>query len=233
MDSLYPGSLSTMGIPGSNNSTDQLHFQAQLMDRLHNISPYQPQRSPYATPSPYGIPPSFLLSPNTRTSNTAQLSPNSLSLRVSQPNSFTPSPVMNHKMDNYRSTTTVSENSEAQQSSFIKPLPCSLIKNEQSSSSLDVNKNKQEKNHGQEDIPPIVLDPPPQGKRTDNTAKEITVKVNPQNTCNDKAPGQKKIAALLRSAGPPPTRTTSARLPPKKDLMSQVQRTTWTRHTTK
>ncbi|KAK2587730.1 hypothetical protein KPH14_003840 [Odynerus spinipes] len=231
MDSLYPGSLGAMGIQGSNSSTDQLHFQAQLIDRLHNISPYQPQRSPYATPSPYTIPHGFLLSPNPRTSNAAQLSPNSISLRVSQPNSFTPSPVMNHKMDNYRTTTTVAENSDAQQSSFIKPLPCNL--NEQSSPSLDANKSKQERYYGQEDIPPIVLDPPPQGRRTDGISKEVSVKLNSNNANNDKAPAQKKIAAMLRSPGPPPTRTTSARLPPRKDLMSQVQRTTWARHTTK
>lgn len=233
MDSLYAGSLNAMGIQGnnSNSSTDQLHFQAQLMDRLHNISSYQPQRSPYATPSPYTIPPSFLLSPNARPSNTAQLSPNSISMRMSQPNSFTPSPVMNHKMENYRPMTFVAENSDMQQSSFIKPLPCNL--NEQNSSSTDVNKSKQEKYYGQEDIPPIVLDPPPQGKRTDGEIKEVSVKLNSQNMNNDKALAGKKIGAMLRSPGPPPTRTTSARLPPKKDLMSQVQRTTWARHTTK
>lgn len=59
-ESLYPG----MDLHGLNSSTDQLHFQNQLLERLHNISPYQQQRSPYATPSPYTIgPPSFLLSP--------------------------------------------------------------------------------------------------------------------------------------------------------------------------
>lgn len=68
MDSLYPGSLGVMGIQGSSSSTDQLHFQTQLMERLHNISPYQSQRSPYATPSPYTMPHGFLLSPNSRPS---------------------------------------------------------------------------------------------------------------------------------------------------------------------
>ncbi|XP_046816238.1 capon-like protein isoform X2 [Vespa crabro] len=226
MDSLYPGNFGVMGIQGSNSSTDQLHFQAQLMERLHNISPYQSQRSPYATPSPYTMPHGFLLSPNSRPSNSAQLSPSSISLRVSQSNSFTPSPVMNHKLDNYRTTTTIAENTDIQQSSFIKPLPCNV--NDQSSPSIDNIKIKQERYYGQEEIPPIVLDPPPQGKRMDGISKE-----NFQSTNNDKGQAQKKIVAMLRSPGPPPTRTTSARLPPRNDLMNQVKRTTWARHTTK
>ncbi|XP_014608586.1 PREDICTED: carboxyl-terminal PDZ ligand of neuronal nitric oxide synthase protein-like isoform X1 [Polistes canadensis] len=236
MDSLYhPGSLGVMGIQGNNSSTDQLHFQAQLMERLHNISPYQSQRSPYGTPSPYAMQPAgFLLSPNSRPSNSAQLSPNSISLRVSQPNSFTPSPVMNHKLDNYRTTaTSIAENADIQQASFIKPLPCKA--NDHNSSSLDINKIKQERYYSQDEIPPIVLDPPPQGKRTDGgtIVKELPIKENSLNPNNEKGQVQKKLTAMLRSPGPPPTRTTSARLPPRNDLMSQVKRTTWARHTTK
>ncbi|XP_015185069.1 PREDICTED: carboxyl-terminal PDZ ligand of neuronal nitric oxide synthase protein-like isoform X2 [Polistes dominula] len=236
MDSLYhPGSLGVMGIQGNNSSTDQLHFQAQLMERLHNISPYQSQRSPYGTPSPYAMQPGFLLSPNSRPSNSSQLSPNSISLRVSQPNSFTPSPVMNHKLDNYRTTaTSIAENADIQQSSFIKPLPCKV--NDHNSSSLDINMIKQERYYSQDEIPPIVLDPPPQGKRTDGNmvVKELSIKENSLNSNNnDKGQTQKKLNAMLRSPGPPPTRTTSARLPPRNDLMTQVKRTTWARHTTK
>lgn len=63
-EALYPGHPG-MDMHGPSSSTDQLHFQTQLLERLHNISPYQPQRSPYATPSPYAMPaPSFLLSPS-------------------------------------------------------------------------------------------------------------------------------------------------------------------------
>ncbi|KAI4503815.1 hypothetical protein M0802_001218 [Mischocyttarus mexicanus] len=233
MDSLYPGSIGVMGIQGNNSSTDQLHFQAQLIERLHNISPYQSQRSPYATPSPYAMPPGFLLSPNSRPPNSAQLSPSSISLRVSQPNSFTPSPVMNHKLDNYRTTaTTINDNADIQQSSFIKPLPCKV--NDNNSSSLDTNKIKQERYYSQDEIPPIILDPPPQGKRMDDgIVKDISIKDNTLNPNKDKGQAQKKLTAMLRSPGPPPTRTTSARLPPRNDLMSQVKRTTWARHTTK
>lgn len=138
---------------------------------------------------------------------------------------------MNHKLDNYRTTTNIAENTNIQQSSFIKPLPCNV--NDQSSPSIDNNKIKQEHYYGQEEIPPIVLDPPPQGKRVDDIIKEVSVKQNSQNTNNDKGQAQKNIVAMLRSPGPPPTRTTSARLPPRNDLMSQVKRTTWARHTTK
>lgn len=53
-----------MGIQSNNASTDQLQFQTQLLERLHNISPFQPQRSPYNTPSPYAMGPSLLLPPS-------------------------------------------------------------------------------------------------------------------------------------------------------------------------
>lgn len=52
-----------MGIQGNNATTDQLQFQTQLLERLHNLSPFQPQRSPYNTPSPYAMGPSLLLPP--------------------------------------------------------------------------------------------------------------------------------------------------------------------------
>lgn len=79
------------------------------------------------------------------------------------------------------------------------------------------------------------MDPPPQGKRTDGAivVKELSIKENSLNLNNEKGQAQKKLTAMLRSPGPPPTRTTSARLPPRNDLMSQVKRTTWARHTTK
>lgn len=52
-----------MGIQSNNASVDQLQFQTQLLERLHNLSPFQPQRSPYNTPSPYAMGPSLLLPP--------------------------------------------------------------------------------------------------------------------------------------------------------------------------
>lgn len=65
-DSLYPGGLNTIGIQGNSCPADQLQFQTQLLERLHNISPYQPQRSPYNTPSPYTMGPNLVVPPNNR-----------------------------------------------------------------------------------------------------------------------------------------------------------------------
>lgn len=219
----YPGNLSTIGIQGNSN-TDQLQFQAQLLERLHNISPYQPQRSPYNTPSPYTMGPSLLVPPNNIPTNSAQLSPShSMSLRVSQSNSFSSSPIMTHKLDNYVGNT---ENTEYK-STFIKPIPCT---NERNVNHEAV--GKQDRNNLHEEIPPIVLDPPPQGKRSETTSKHVPTKENLNGQISSKNV-QKNLATILRTTGPPPSRTTSARLPSRNDLMSEVQRTTWARHTTK
>ncbi|CAK9803315.1 Capon-like protein [Anthophora plagiata] len=230
-DSLYPGNLNAMGLQGNSTTADQLQFQTQLLERLHNISPYQPQRSPYNTPSPYAMGPNLLLPPNSRPSNSAQLSPSSMSLRVSQPNSFSSSPIMTHKLDNYIGNLESPES----KSTFIKPLPCTGDRNA-GQVTQDI-KGKQERTNQHDEVPPIVLDPPPQGKRSEAMAKQhapVKEKSNcqgPNKKCSPQV--QKNLATILRTPGPPPSRTTSARLPPKNDLMSEVQRTTWARHTTK
>ncbi|XP_018392624.1 PREDICTED: carboxyl-terminal PDZ ligand of neuronal nitric oxide synthase protein isoform X1 [Cyphomyrmex costatus] len=225
-ESLYSGGLGAMGIQSNNTATDQLQFQTQLLERLHNLSPFQPQRSPYNTPSPYAMSTSLLLPPCSGPTNSAQLSPNSASLRVSQPNSFSSSPIMTHKLENYGM-----DNSD---NAFIKPLPCINDKN-MAHPSADV-KVKQERLDPSE-IPPIILDPPPQGKRTDSMVKKTSTRQSSiaQGTQDNKNNLQspRGLATILRSTGPPPSRTTSARLPSRNDLMSEVQRTTWARHTTK
>ncbi|KOC63134.1 Capon-like protein [Habropoda laboriosa] len=230
-DSLYPGNLNVMGIQGNSTTADQLQFQTQLLERLHNISPYQPQRSPYNTPSPYAMGPNLLLPPSSRPSNSAQLSPSSMSLKVSQPNSFSSSPIMTHKLDNYIGNMEGTESKPT----FIKPLPCTGDRN--ACHMAQETKGKQERINLHDEIPPIVLDPPPQGKRSEvTTTKQAPVKEKlncqgPSKKCSPQV--QKNLATILRTPGPPPSRTTSARLPPKNDLMSEVQRTTWARHTTK
>ncbi|KAG5335421.1 CAPON protein, partial [Acromyrmex charruanus] len=225
-ESLYSGGLGAMGIQSNNTAADQLQFQTQLLERLHNLSPFQPQRSPYNTPSPYAMGPSLLLPPCSGPTNSAQLSPNSASLRVSQPNSFSSSPIMTHKLENYGT-----DNSD---NAFIKPLPCTNDKN-MAHLSADV-KAKQERLDPSE-IPPIILDPPPQGKRTDSMVKKTSTKQNSiiQGTQDNKNNLQnpRGLATILRSTGPPPSRTTSARLPSRNDLMNEMQRTIWARHTTK
>ncbi|XP_018057851.1 PREDICTED: dystrophin-like protein 1 isoform X2 [Atta colombica] len=224
-ESLYSGGLGAMGIQSNNTAADQLQFQTQLLERLHNLSPFQPQRSPYNTPSPYAMGPSLLLPPCSGPTNSAQLSPNSASLRVSQSNSFSSSPIMTHKLENYGT-----DNSD---NAFIKPLPCTNDKN-MTHPSADV-KAKQERLDLSE-IPPIILDPPPQGKRMDmikktSTKQSLIVQGTQDNKNNLQNP--RGLATILRSTGPPPSRTTSARLPSRNDLMSEMQRTIWARHTTK
>lgn len=133
---------------------------------------------------------------------------------------------MAHKLENYG---TDSDN-------LIKPLPCTNDRNV-IHSSADV-KVKQERLNPQDfsEIPPIILDPPPQGRRTDSTVKKVSTKQSTmahgtQDKNNLQNP--RGLATILRSSGPPPSRTTSARLPSRNDLMSEMQRTTWARHTTK
>jgi len=157
--------------------------------------------------------------------NSAQLSPSSASLRVSQPNSFSSSPIMTHKLDSYGT-----DNSDAQRNAFIKPLPCSTNDRNIVHPSTDIKAK-----HSQDDIPPIILDPPPQGKRVDTTAKKASPKQSSTTLSaqDGKNSTQKSLATILRTSGPPPSRTTSARLPSRNDLLSEVQRTTWARHTTK
>ncbi|XP_012279542.1 capon-like protein isoform X2 [Orussus abietinus] len=229
----YPADSVYLGHPGgivNANSTDQLHFQAQLMERLHNISPYQTHRSPYTTPSPYPMGPSLLLPPSSRPSNSSQLSPGSVSLRVSQANSFSSSPVMPHRIEAYLGG---EQPDETQQPFFIKPLPCQNPPVVSSYGTLERTKKMTGKTV-RDDLPPIVLDPPPPRKRAE--VEKETVVENPKTLEPPKqlAPQDRKhLATILRAPGPPPSRTTSARLPARNDLMCQVQRTTWARHTTK
>ncbi|XP_048515821.1 carboxyl-terminal PDZ ligand of neuronal nitric oxide synthase protein isoform X2 [Athalia rosae] len=274
-DSVYtptPGNV--LGSQGLNASNDQLHFQAQLLERLHNLAPYQSQaqqRSPYATPSPYPMGTGLLLPPtsNNRSSGSAQASPISTSLRVSQPNSFSPSPVTPHGTENYNTSSSLESNSEDQQqqhqqqqqhhhrAAFIKPLPQGQMTHSvQSLLAGDIDSPRLRTNHV-DDVPPVVLDPPPQGRRSagiDNRGNDpppttsdknsyvgtLRAKKNHPDTGgrgntaavrpND---GQKHLVHFLGASGPPPSRTTSARLPSRSELMTEVQRTTWARHTTK
>jgi len=161
--------------------------------------------------------------------NSSQLSPNSL--RISQPNSFSSSPIMAHKHENYGTDHNLDN-------AFIKPLPCTNDRNV-AHPSIDV-KVKQERLNPQDlsEIPPIILDPPPQGRRTESTVKKASTKqsstahATQDNKSNLQSP-KGGLATILRSTGPPPSRTTSARLPSRNDVMSEMQRTTWARHTTK
>ncbi|XP_046468253.1 carboxyl-terminal PDZ ligand of neuronal nitric oxide synthase protein isoform X2 [Neodiprion pinetum] len=248
-----PNATAVLGSQGFNSSNEQLHFQTQLLERLHNISPYQPQpqRSPYATPSPYPMGTGLLLPPNnTRQTSSTQVSPNSTSLRVSQANSFSPSPVMLHRGENYASSSLESniEDQQQQAAAFIKPLPHGL--QPQSELHLDSPRLRIPPTDSQEP-PPIILDPPPPGRRSisksngrGNGLVRITEGVKTgteaqakneqlESAAGKPHEGQKHLVHFLRTPGPPPSRTTSAKLPSRSEPMSQVQRSAWARHTTK
>lgn len=159
--------------------------------------------------------------------------------------------------ENYPSSSlesSIEEQQNQQQVSFIKPLPGphgalqtgstgQLLTTDTDSSRIRIPVTDLEP-------PPIILDPPPPGRRsnvlTENECAEINAK-NGARAKNDHIDrrgastsgtgrpkeGQKHLVHFLRTPGPPPSRTTSARLPSRSELMSQVQRTTWARHTTK
>ncbi|XP_034946822.1 carboxyl-terminal PDZ ligand of neuronal nitric oxide synthase protein-like isoform X2 [Chelonus insularis] len=233
-------------------SNDEIQFQAQLMERLHNLSPYPAQRSPYATPSPYTMqPPTFLLPPNNKLPSSP--SPVGLSLRVTQANSYTSSPVMSHKMSIYTASAENSTDPLSELQTLIKPLPCVDTRTlERQRNSLhvlgpavrDTDTGPLFKQPQRSSCPPqnsLTLDSPQQSRRLENNGKQNNVKlqespsvdVGKKSINDDSSTSKNALATILRSSGPPPSRTTSARLPSRNDLMSQVQRKTWARHTTK
>lgn len=154
-----------------------------------------------------------------------------MSLRVSQANSFTSSPVMSQKMENY----IVPGSENMNQPNLTNENNCSKTLPADNRKPIDVKKVK----NVYDEIPPIVLDPPPQGKRNENLSQaqssrsNLTIREENEAQIQKAKEREKKLASVLRTPGPPPSRTTSARLPPRSDLMGQVKRTTWARHTTR
>ena len=169
-----------------------------------------------------------------------QSSPGAMSLRVSQANSFASSPVMSHKLSNYATSVAESPETLAEQAAFIKPLPCTGSQRNSlhapGKGGLDSAGKIQEQQQPQRKI---TLDPPPQRKRLETPGKQEAPSRSPTSPSRDserddtKEKSPNNLATILRTPGPPPSRTTSARLPSRSDLMCQVQRTTWARHTTK
>ncbi|XP_057323337.1 carboxyl-terminal PDZ ligand of neuronal nitric oxide synthase protein-like isoform X2 [Microplitis mediator] len=221
-------------------SNDQMHFQAQLLERLHNISPYPTQRSSYSTPSSYPMqPPNFLLSPNCNKLPNSSNS-GSLSLRISQANSFTSSPIMSHKIPVYSTQIESSSDPLSELQALIKPLPCvsrqrnSLYTSSSTTSARDPDFKQQQRIS----CPPqtsFMLDTPPVKKRGETVEKNFEDNLKyEENLVGDQTDTKNcKLTTILRATGSPPTRTTSVRLPVRNDLSTQVQRTNWARHTTK
>ncbi|XP_043287220.1 carboxyl-terminal PDZ ligand of neuronal nitric oxide synthase protein isoform X2 [Venturia canescens] len=285
-ESFYPGP--GMDVHGLNNSSDQLHFQNQLLDRLDNISPHQQQRSPYDTPySPYAttVCPTTFLRPlgvnNNKPFNfvNAQTPPPVLSLRVSRANGpgyASYSPILSDKIPSFDPSESdelllLPAATDSLAPGFIRPLPCSADGEDdgdegaggggattrweslaKSCSQRGASENQEspgkKSDGGIESATqrPMNLEAPPRsletspGRTVNGTSSggslstEIITRViqtqrqRPNSSCKN------HVKTVLTSCGPPPSRTTSARLPFRNDLMSQqVRRTAWARHTTK
>lgn len=138
-----------------------------------------------------------------------QMSPGSASLRVSQPSSFSSSPIMpQHEPFRF-----MEPSDGTTESSFIKPLPCRRRKSVEREVKATMGNNAEE-------VPTVMLDAPSATRQDYEIPSELATK-------------HKNLQSVLKTPGPPPSRTTSARLPPRHDVKTQMQRTTWARHTTK
>lgn len=178
-------------------------FQNQLLQRLQNITPSYRQSQYY--PSVGG-----LYQQNTQT-------PQQFNFRVSQASSYTSSPILPHK-----------KQESEDNSQFIRPLSqAGTMTTTETDGRTRVLVGADD---DQNNIP--RLDPPPSGakrkepKRQDQLAAAFnTLRVSP-----DEDP-RRPMSGLQN--GPFITRSTSEKVPNRSELMSQVQRTAWARHTTK
>lgn len=169
-----------------------------------------------------------------------------LSLRVSQANSYASSPVLSHKTASLgppENAETPAVDSLA--AAFIKPLPCGT-QGPRSCLQGSLKGLEIPEGPGKQGVPGeggqkrMNLETPPQGKRSlessprrDESSRLSSDATRESEAQRNRECSPKNLATILRTSGPPPSRTTSARLPSRNDLMSQVTRTTWARHTTK
>lgn len=213
------------GVPGSPRQQRSVHpnvfnfglpdqqFQSQLLQRLQNINP------PFRQSQYYSNVGNVYSQQNTQTQSSPQFN-----FRVSQASSYTSSPVLPHK------------NQESEDGSqFIRPLSqAGTITTTETDGRTRVLVGSDE---DQKDPP--RLDPPPPsgakkkdpsypGKRQDQLAAAFTtLRVSP-----DDREMRRPNSGLMQN-GPFITRSTSEKVPNRSELMSQVQRTAWARHTTK
>lgn len=214
------------GVPGSprqqrnvlpnvfNFGLSDQQFQSQLLQRLQNINP--PFRQSQYYPTQVG---------GMFSQQNAQQQPSSQQqfFRVSQVPSYAGSPVMPHKKQ---------ESEEA--SPFIRPLSqMGTITTTETDGRTRILVGSDE---DPKDLP--RLDPPPSGvkkkepsspgKRQDQLAAALsTLRVSPEDE------ELRRPTSSLMQNGPFITRSTSEKVPNRSELMSQVQRTAWARHTTK
>jgi carboxyl-terminal PDZ ligand of neuronal nitric oxide synthase protein len=229
-----PG-IFTLNFPSVACAPDQ-NFQQQVLQRLQCLSGTytnpvrvsQQQQFPLVSPSSIYQQPGLagLYTPQQQT----QTSPTHLGYRVPQTSSYTSSPVLSQRSRQVASQPEIQTSGEEEPTQFIRPL---------SHSGSDSGGRAEET---------LRLDSSPSGIN----------KRQQQNQDSGAAQGNKKdqnqLAATLSSMvslrvsggedstsrrgglsnGPPfITRSTSEKVPNRSELMSQVQRTAWARHTTK
>ncbi|PSN30546.1 hypothetical protein C0J52_24009 [Blattella germanica] len=210
--------------------TPDQQFQQQLLQRLQCLRPTQQQQQPFSIVQPTNV---YQLPP--------QISPTQLGYRVSQASSYSSSPILSQRVSTLQpDTSDISE----EPTQFIRPLSHS------GSDSGEIRSRRSAiEDSGTQQTP--RLDPPPPGPNKRQQQNQEIAKSSP--TLAKKDQNQQLAAALssmvsLRVSGNedsanrrgglpngPPfiTRSTSEKVPNRSELMSQVQRTAWARHTTK
>lgn len=190
-------------------------FQNQLLQRLQNINtPYRPSQFTSNTYQPM----TGLYQPQ---NIQPQVSPSQqISFRVSQASSYSGSPVLQHKQ---------SDNEEC--AHFIRPL------SQVGTMTTTDNEGRTRIIVGaDDDLEMAKLDPPPLGNKKNQsppTKKQNLAATFSTLRVSSSEDDSKKQNANLVQNGPFITRSTSEKVPNRSELMSQVQRTTWARHTTK
>jgi carboxyl-terminal PDZ ligand of neuronal nitric oxide synthase protein len=228
-------SIFTLNFPSMACTPDQ-QFQQQLLQRLQCLSatyanqvrPSQQQQFSLVSPSGIYQQPGLagLYTPQQHT----QTSPTQLGYRVSQTPSYTSSPVLSQRSRQAAPQPDTQASGEEEPTQFIRPL---------SHSGSDSGGRTEET---------LRLDPPPPAanKRQQQNQDSGNAQVNKKDQ-NQLAATLSSMVSLRVSGGEdstnrrgglsngPPfiTRSTSEKVPNRSELMSQVQRTAWARHTTK
>jgi carboxyl-terminal PDZ ligand of neuronal nitric oxide synthase protein len=228
-------SIFTLNFP-SMACTPEQQFQQQLLQQLQCLSgtytnqvrPSQQQQFPLVSPS--GIYQQTGLAGRYTPQQQTQTSPTHLGYRVSQTPSYTSSPVLSQRSRQAAPQPDMQASGEEEPTQFIRPL---------SHGGTDGGGRTEEM---------LLLDPslPAANKRQQQNQDSGNPQVNKKD--------QNQLAATLSSMvslrvsgvedstnrrgglsnGPPfITRSTSEKVPNRSELMSQVQRTAWARHTTK
>ena len=203
--------------------TSEQQFQQQVLQRLQCLRPAQQQQQQAFS----------IMQPANIYQLPAQISPTQLGYRVSQASSYSGSPILSQRVSTLQTDTQEVSDEPTQ---FIRPLS-------HSGSDGDARSRKS----ATEDTPTPRLDPPPQGKRQPQSQEAKSSPTLAKKEQNQLAAALSSMVTLRVSGnddstnrraglpnGPPfITRSTSEKVPNRSELMSQVQRTAWARHTTK